>query len=126
MTDQPTTAPPPAAAAPPPPKSIWARLAPYFGGVVVVIVGGSTLLNYFVLPGCDSSRITYTVRSIYKSKDIALTVLDQVKALPDQDSKTMCEAHIETPDEKATIQFSITWDGWSPFVKIEKVDTITS
>lgn len=95
-------------------------------GIALVIVAGVKVIDFFTLPGCDSSRITDTVRDIFKSKSVELTKFEQIQAVKDESSSKMCGAYIETADEKANIQYSISWQGWTPFVRIEKVDDVTS
>jgi hypothetical protein len=120
VTDQPTmTTQPPAA---PPAKSRMTRIVSIVAGLVVVVFGGIKLINIFVLPGCDSSNIQDTVREIFKATP--LVTYTGITTVSDDKSGKMCGAHIETAEEKADIRYSVTWNGWSPYVKIENVDKI--
>lgn len=112
----------PPAPAPSPRAKFWSRIAYGVAGVAALVVGGVQLLSLFVLPACDASNIRDTVHSIFASKDVTLTVLDDIARLSDADGRVLCSAHIETADEIGTIEYSITWSGWSAQVKIEKVD----
>jgi hypothetical protein len=116
--------------APAPQPSRWsgrtARLAQFAAAIVLIVLGGTQLINFLVLPGCDSSRITDTVRDIFKGQDVPLLSLDGIKSLPDTEKGKMCEAMIASADEKARIEYSVSWDGWSPYVRIETVETLAA
>ncbi len=123
MTDE-TSAPPPASPPPAAKASPWGRIGGIVVGIAVLVLGGVKLLNLFVLPPCDATNITDTVRELFKSKEVELVTFNDVKPLSGDDKKVMCGAYVESADEKANIQYSIVWQGWSPYVTIETVDTI--
>lgn len=130
MTDQ-TAAPapdsPPPADPPPARKfSTLGRIATTVIALAAIVVGVIKLFGIsFALPSCDSSSAKETVRGLFKSKDIELVVFNAIEEISKGDGKTLCGAHVESADNaKANIQYSITWQGWSPYMTIEKVDEI--
>jgi hypothetical protein len=103
---------------------MWKKISAAIGGLAVIVAAGVTLLNYFVLPGCDSDTIKDTVHSIFEQTSTKLTVLDQIETVAEGDGTTSCRAHVESETEKATINYTVSWNGWTPQVKIDTVDVI--
>jgi hypothetical protein len=82
------------------------------------------LLKFVVLPGCDSDTIQDTVRSIFEQTSTKLTVLDQIETVAEGDGTKSCKAHVESESETATVNYTVSWNGWTPQVKIDTVDVI--
>jgi hypothetical protein len=119
MTDpDPTHTPPP----PVPPTSRQRYRWPLLVTIAVaVVIVGSQLINYVVLPACDSDRIQQAVHDIFVGLEVEILSLDGFRDLPDSPTGKMCEAMIQSPEERARIEFLVAWDGWTPFVRIENV-----
>jgi hypothetical protein len=123
MTEAPPVAPAPETEAPKPKRG--QRL---LQGVVAVALLISGLLgmmrgynSLFVLPGCAADTTSATLKNIFQSKSVELSKVGDAATVSDSSSERTCEAHIETPDEKAIITYRIYWDGWSPTVMITEV-----
>jgi hypothetical protein len=101
---------------------MWKKLSYIIAGLAAVVAGGISLLNFFVLPTCESDRSTDTVRSIFEGQNVPLTVLDNIQTVSSTSARVDCSAHIETADETGEIKYSVTWDGWGAQVRIEEVD----
>ena len=77
--------------------------------------------SLFVLPACDADTTSATLKNIFQSKSVELSKVSDVISTSNSSSERACEAHIETPEEKAVINYRIYWDGWSPTVMITEV-----
>jgi len=102
--------------------SRWTRIA--FGVAAIAILGlsGGKFMSRWLIPSCDKSSIQATIREIFESQNVVLTVFNEIAELSATDDRKMCTAHIESADEVGTIEYSIVWQWWSPYVTIEKVD----
>jgi hypothetical protein len=103
---------------------MWKKISVAIGALGVIVAAGVTLLNYFVLPGCDADTIKDTIHSIFEQTSTKLTVLDQIETVAEGDATKSCKAHVESETEKATINYTVSWNGWTPQVKIDTVDVI--
>ena len=90
-------------------------------GLVGAGIGLIKMIDQFTLPSCDASRTTTTVRDIFKSKDVELVTLDQIKSVADSRQEKTCTAHIESKDETANVDYKVFWDGWTVKVLIQTV-----
>ncbi|MCR4282410.1 MAG: hypothetical protein NUV72_05225 [Bauldia sp.] len=100
---------------------MWKKLAYFVGGLAIIVGGGIQLLNFFMLPGCDSARVTETIRSIFSGQNLQLMALNEFKTVTDDNTRKTCQAHIETAEETGTIDYSVTWDNWDTQVHIDSV-----
>ena len=100
---------------------MWKKISYFIGGLAVLVGGGVSLLNYFVLPGCDSSKVSDTIRSIFSSQNLELTALNAFTTVSDESARKDCKAHYEIPGETGSLDYSVTWDGWDAQVRIENV-----
>jgi len=74
------------------------------------------------LPGCAAQATADVIRDIFKSKNVAITVLNNMTTVSESSSLQTCQAHIETAAETGTIFYTITLQGSSFQVLITKVD----
>ncbi len=118
MTDKPDAAAPP----PKPKQNRFVRILYGVAGGALLVVGGLQLYLALTLPACDRETITDTLRDLFKSKQVVLTALDDIRELASSYERKTCAAHFETADETGGIEYSLTWEGWSTRVTIEKVD----
>jgi hypothetical protein len=98
--------------------SNWAYIIVGFLGLGL---GALKIADQFTLPGCDADRATTTVREIFKSKNVELVALNDIKAVTGTRQEKTCSAHIESKDETANIDYKIFWDGWTVKVLIQTV-----
>ena len=90
-------------------------------GLIVAIIGVLKLADNFTLPSCTSDRTKETIQSIFKSKDVELTNVSDMKPVTDTSSEKTCTAHVESKDETANIDYKISWSGWTAQVLIATV-----
>ena len=98
--------------------SNWAYIILGFLGLGL---GALKIAEQFTLPSCSADRTTTTVRDIFKSKDVELVTLNDIKPVIDTRQEKTCSAHIESKDETANIDYKIFWDGWTVKVLIQTV-----
>jgi flagellar biosynthesis/type III secretory pathway M-ring protein FliF/YscJ len=98
--------------------SVWASMIVAF---IFLGIGALKVLDNFTLPNCDQDRATDTVREIFKSKNVELTVLNDIKPVTSTRQEKTCTAHIESKDETANIDYKIFWEGWTVKVLIQTV-----
>jgi hypothetical protein len=103
---------------------MWKKISVWIGALGVLIAAGLTLISFFVLPACDSDTVKDTIHSIFEKTSVTLTVLDQIRALADTNATKTCQAHVESTDEKATINYTVSWNGWTVQVKIDTVESV--
>ena len=118
------SAPAPADPGTPPKRSRLTKIVSIVAGVFAVFIIGIKVLGFFMLPACDSHAVTQTLKEIFAGKQVTVNVLNDIKALTDTNKEKVCQAHVETPDEKATVEYQVNWDGWSSIVKVNKVETL--
>ncbi len=109
------------------PKTTWQKTQQWFlvvCGIIIGLLGLLKLYNAFTpqLPGCTTEATATVIRDIFKSKNVELTVLNDLKTVTDTSSAQTCQAHIETAAETGTIFYSITLQGSNFQVLIDKVD----
>jgi hypothetical protein len=90
-------------------------------GLIFLLIGAMKVIDEFSLPTCASNRSEETIKSIYKSKDITLTTVSDMKTITDTKSERICTAHIESADATANIDYKIFWQGWTAQVLIATV-----
>jgi len=90
-------------------------------GLLGVGLGVVKIVDQFTLPSCNAERTTTTVRDIFKSKDVELVALKEIKAVTDTRQEKTCTAYIESKDETANIDYKVFWDGWTVKVLIQTV-----
>ena len=98
--------------------SNWAYIIVGFIGLGI---GALKIADNFTLPNCDQDRATATVRDIFKSKDVELIALNDIKPVSSSRQEKTCSAYIESKDETANIDYKIFWDGWTVKVLIQTV-----
>jgi hypothetical protein len=119
---------PPPAAEPPldkPKPTLTQKLTQWFVSIALVIAGGLGIMRgfqQFTLPSCTSDRTSTTLTDIFKSKNVEVTTISDMKSVTDTYSEKTCEAHVKTPTEDANIAYRIYWDGWSASIMITKVN----
>jgi hypothetical protein len=96
-------------------------------GIIIGLLGLLGLLKLYnaftpQLPGCTTDATATVIRDIFKSKNVELTVLNDLKTVTDTSSAQTCQAHIETAAETGTIFYTITLQGSNFQVLIDKVD----
>ena len=93
-------------------------------GIIIGLHGPLKLYKAFMpqLPGCTTDATATVIRDIFKSKNVELTVLNDLKTVSDTSSAQTFQAHIETAAETGTIFYSITLQGSNFQVLIDKVD----
>jgi len=96
----------------------WATMAV---ALIFVVIGAMKVIDDFSLPTCASDRAEETIKGIYKSRDVTLTKVSDMKTVTDTRSERTCTALIESADATATIDYKIFWQGWSAQVLIETV-----
>jgi Flp pilus assembly protein TadG len=74
------------------------------------------------LPGCAAQATADVIREIFKSKNAALTALNNMTTVSESSTQQNCHAHIETAAETGTIFYTITLQGDKFQVLITKVD----
>jgi len=89
--------------------------------LIFVLIGAMKVIDEFSLPTCGSERSEETIKSIYKSRNVTLTKVDDMKTVTDTRSERTCTASIESADARATIDYKIFWQGWTAQVLIETV-----
>jgi hypothetical protein len=125
MTETPSVTPPVKTAEPP--KTFVQKLSQWVtigAGVILGLIGLLKVYNAFVpqLPTCASDETNAVLHDIFKKKDIALTTLNDFKMVSEASAQRDCQAHIETPSEKATVSYRITLQGKDFQVMITKVE----
>jgi len=90
-------------------------------GLLGVGLGVVKIVDQFTLPSCNAERTTTTLRDIFKSKDVELVALKEIKAVTDTRQEKTCTAYIESKDETANIDYKVFWDGWTVKVLIQTV-----
>lgn len=90
-------------------------------GIIFAIIAVVKVIDTFTLPGCDSTRSTDAVRSIFKDKNLPEPTLSGVKSTGDAGAEKTCEAAYEIPNEKGTLDYKVFWESWSAKVMITKV-----
>lgn len=101
----------------------WTTLAYTVGAVAILLLAGGQFMSRWFLPDCDQPSIEGTVRGIFESQTLVLTVFNDVRELSSSNDRRLCSAHIETVDQVGTVQYSIVWQWWWPYVTVEKVDS---
>jgi hypothetical protein len=93
-------------------------------GIIIGLLGLLKLYNAITpqLPGCTTDATATVIRDIFKSKNVELTVLNDLKTVTDTSSAQTCQAHIETAAETGTIFYTITLQGSNFQVLIDKLD----
>jgi len=116
---------PPAGATPPPPApppSMWQRVgrwAAIAAGIVIGLVGIIRLVvNYTVLPSCDSSRMTDTLRSIYGKQKVAFKGISDIKTVSSTSSEVTCTALVDIGGDQESINYRSYWEGWTAQVAV--------
>jgi hypothetical protein len=109
------------------PKTTWQKTQRWFMIECAVIIGIGGLMQLYKaftpqLPGCTTDATATVIRDIFKSKNVELTVLNDLKTVTDTSSAQICQAHIETAAETGTIFYTITLQGSNFQVLIDKVD----
>jgi hypothetical protein len=121
----PTQAPAGAAPAQAAPQTFRQKAIQWFIAACLLISGGLGMVkvynNFFSLPTCASDTASDTLKSIFKDKNVEITALSDFKSVTDTSSEKTCQAHVETPDERADIDYRIYWDGWTTKVMITEV-----
>ena len=129
MSETPNTVTAPPAAAAAPPKTFMQKALRWFMIVCGVIIGIGGLLKTYKafspdLPGCSADATTAAVRNIFKEKNVELSSLTDMKTVTDTSSEKTCQARIETPTERATISYRVSWQGREAQILITKVDAV--
>lgn len=109
------------------PKTFWEKYKRWIFVAVGIIVGANGINKIYQaftpqLPGCAAQATTDLIREIFKSKDVALTVLNNMTTVSESSSLQSCQAHFETAAETGTISYNITLQGDKFQVLITKVD----
>lgn len=120
MTDSVQSAGAPAGAKP----TFWQNASKWVYAIVGLLglgLGGLKIADQFTLPGCDADRTTTTVRDIFKSKEVELVALNDIKSVTNTRQDKTCTAHIESKDETANIDYKVFWDGWTVKILIQTV-----
>ncbi len=109
------------------PKTFWGKYQRWFYIAVAIIVGWSGINKIYQantpqLPGCAAQATADVIRDIFKSKNVALTALNNMTTVSESSTQQSCQAHIETAAEIGTIFYTITMQGDKFQVLITKVD----
>lgn len=119
MTPPETGAPPPAAPAPPTTGQKIGRWASIVFGIIIGIGGLVKLYGVFTLPSCNSSRMTDTLRSIYKKQNVEIKSVSDIKTVNSSSSEISCTAVMQVGDDKIPINYRTYWEGWSAQVSAQ-------
>ena len=108
------------------PKTTWQKTQQWFlvvCGIIIGLLGLLKLYNAFMpqLPGCTTDATATVIRDIFKSKNVELTVLNDLKTVTDTSSAQTCQAHIEQRRKPGRFS-TITLQGSNFQVLIDKVD----
>ena len=120
MTDSVQSAGTPAAAKP----TFWQKASNWAYivlGFVFIAIGAIKVIDAFTLPSCTAERTDTTIRDIFKSKNVELTKITDMKTVSQTSSERTCTAHVESKDETANIDYKISWNGWTAQVLIATV-----
>ena len=107
------------------PKTTTQKITQWLVSIALLIAGGLGIIRgfeQFSLPSCTSDRTTTTLKDIFKSKNVEVTTIGEMKSVTDTYSEKTCEARVKTPAEDAKIAYRIYWDGWSASIMITKVN----
>ena len=109
------------------PKTFWGKYQRWFFigvGIIVGLSGINKIYKAFTpqLPGCAAQATADVIRDIFKSKNVAITVLNDMRTVSETSSLQSCQAHIETAAETGTISYNITLQGSNFQVLITNVD----
>jgi uncharacterized membrane protein YgcG len=101
----------------------WTHLAYTVAAIAILLLAGGKFMSPWFMPTCDKPSIEATVRGLFESKNLVLTVFNDIRELTSSHDRRTCSAHIETVDQVGTVQYSIVWQWWWPYVTVEKVDS---
>lgn len=109
------------------PKTFWEKNRRWFFIGVAIIVGLNGINQIYKastpqLPGCAAQATADVIRDIFKSKNVALTALNNMTTVSESSTQQNCQAHIETAAETGMIFYTITLQGDKFQVLITKVD----
>lgn len=117
-TTQPTAALPP-----PPPPTFWQRAGRWAGiaaGLIIGLVGLVRLVvSYTVLPSCESSRMTDTLRNIYRDQKLEYKGISDIKTVKSSSTEVTCTGVIDTGSEQQPVNFRSYWEGWTAKVWVQ-------
>ena len=65
---------------------------------------------------------TDTVRGIFKSKNVQVDTLNDMKLVSETKDERTCSAHIDTPTETGSIGYKINWQDKEARITITAVD----
>ena len=104
--------------------TFWQKASKWVYAVLALLgvgLGILKIVDQFTLPSCNADRTTATVRDIFKSKNVELVTLKDIKAVTDTRQEKTCTAYIESKDETANVDYKVFWDGWTVKVLIATV-----
>jgi hypothetical protein len=104
--------------------TLWQKASKWVYAVLALLgvgLGILKIVDQFTLPSCNADRTTATVRDIFKSKNVELVTLKDIKAVTDTRQEKTCTAYIESKDETANVDYKVLWDGWTVKVLIATV-----
>jgi len=104
---------PPAPPGPPTMGQKLGRWASIVFGIIIGIFGIVRLYQSFTLPSCDSSRMTDTLRSIYKKQNVEIKSFSDIKTVSSSSSEISCTAVMQVGDDRIPINYRTYWEGWS-------------
>jgi hypothetical protein len=113
MTPPDAGAPPPATPAPTTTGQKIGRWASIVFGIIIGIGGLVKLIGAFSLPSCDSSRMTDTLRNIYKKQNVEIKSISDIKTVNSSSSEISCTAVMQVGDDRIPINYRTYWEGWS-------------
>ena len=119
MTPPDAGTPPPAAPASPTMGQKLGRWASIVFGIIIGILGIVKLYGNFTLPSCDSSRMSDTLRNIYKKQNVEIKNISDIKTVNSSSSEISCTAVMQVGDERVPISYRTYWDGWSAQVSAQ-------
>lgn len=83
-------------------------------GLIALVLGVVRLSQYFVLPGCDSSRTTDTMRDILRERSIVTISFEDVRTLSEGKDEFKCQARFDaTNSQHYSTDYRVFWEGWT-------------
>lgn len=90
------------------------RVASIIIGLIALVLGVVRLSQNFVLPGCDSSRTTDTMRDILRERSIVAISFEDVRTVSEAKDEFKCQARFDTTNSQHySTDYRVFWEGWS-------------
>ena len=108
---------------PAPPPTLTQKLVRWLGTAVGIVIGlvaiTRLVVNYTVLPSCDSSRMTDTLRNIYRNQKAEFKGISDIKTVSSTSSEVTCTAVVDIGNDQEPISYRSYWDGWTTQVSVQ-------